>query len=198
MCAHTHTHIHSLISRRRKGTGTPRRVFPVSEFHRRDDDIGGKERAALISKRGRIHRVCYSHTRFTRVAYILECVISLCVRIYYLSLCCFTCLFGFRNFKFALIYILDFFLSRTDGKTVLPSYGTCLLRIYTQHVYVRASIIGGLVLNMLSLTQHILFAEKSPTSARKPAITRRLAGNATVKQKSSTPSIKGMRILYCV
>lgn len=32
--------------------------------------------------------------------------------------------------------------------------------------------------------------EKSPPSARKPAITRRLAANATVKQKSSTPSIK--------
>ncbi|XP_011259123.1 uncharacterized protein LOC105253056 isoform X5 [Camponotus floridanus] len=32
--------------------------------------------------------------------------------------------------------------------------------------------------------------EKSPPSARKPAITRRLAANATVKQKSSVPSIK--------
>ncbi|XP_070171589.1 titin homolog isoform X1 [Polyergus mexicanus] len=32
--------------------------------------------------------------------------------------------------------------------------------------------------------------EKSPPSVRKPAITRRLAANATVKQKSSTPSIK--------
>lgn len=48
-----------------------------------------------------------------------------------------------------------------------------------------------LVLNMLSLTQHILLTEKSPPSARKPAITRRLAANATVKQKSSAPSIKG-------
>ncbi|XP_072765384.1 uncharacterized protein Toc isoform X3 [Anoplolepis gracilipes] len=32
--------------------------------------------------------------------------------------------------------------------------------------------------------------EKSPPSARKPAITRRLAANATAKQKSSAPSIK--------
>lgn len=53
-----------------------------------------------------------------------------------------------------------------------------------------------LVFNMLSLTQHILFTEKSPPSARKPAITRRLAANVTVKQKSSVVSIKGTSRLY--
>ncbi|XP_032677759.1 uncharacterized protein LOC116847161 isoform X3 [Odontomachus brunneus] len=42
--------------------------------------------------------------------------------------------------------------------------------------------------NCIDVTPVVL--EKSPPSARKPAITRRLTANAPVKQKSSTPSIK--------
>ncbi|XP_025152468.1 uncharacterized protein LOC105187026 isoform X1 [Harpegnathos saltator] len=42
--------------------------------------------------------------------------------------------------------------------------------------------------NCIDVTPVVL--EKSPPSARKPAITRRLTANTAVKQKSSTPSIK--------